>query len=380
MIPLLFVIVSVTTGCWDRKEILDLAIVMITALDEGKKPGTYRVHMHVVDPKRLVGSGQAAQGKERPIEIFTVEGRNLDETRFIAEQMLPRDINTTHRRVLCIGESLARRGIKEVLDQISRNPQNRLNTMLIVAENTKAARLIDLPFTMETFGSEIFREIVNRKLHAPTTLRDFFIASTTPGQQPIAVSFTSTKQNKITASGIAIFKDNKLSGFVKGTEATLLTGLLGGVAQKSIKVTLPEVKNSLSVTLNRLKVHRKVDLSKGKPKYSFEITAYGRIMDNRTDFDLSNPVTIRKLDQSFANEIERSFQSLYHHLQTDFRTDSTGLGTMVYRKNPKYWRRIEKDWQDIYPKVKIKWHIQAKITGVGTVGAPLYLPENEVKK
>ncbi len=182
----------------------------------GKKAGTYRVHMHLVDPKRLVGSGQAAQGKERPIEIFTVEGRNLDETRFIAEQMLPRDINTTHRRVLCIGESLARRGIKEVLDQISRNPQNRLNTMLIVAENTKAAPADRFPFTMETFGSEIFREIVNRKLHTPTTLRDFFIGSTTPGQQPIAVSFTSTKQNKITASGIAIFNDNKLSGFVKG--------------------------------------------------------------------------------------------------------------------------------------------------------------------
>ena len=99
--------------------------------------------------------------------------------------------------------------------------------MLIVAENTKAARLIDLPFTMETFGAEIFREIVNRKLHAPTTLRDFFIGSTTPGQQPIAVSFTSTKQNKITASGIAIFNDNKLSGFVQGTEAILLTGVLG---------------------------------------------------------------------------------------------------------------------------------------------------------
>lgn len=382
LVPVLLLTVWICTGCWDRREIVDLAFVMLTAIDEGQTPGFYRVHAHIAEPTRIGGPGQSSTGQKQkePVTHLVTETRNVDEARSNMEQMLSRDIVSSHRRIFLISEALARRGIKDLLDHISRSPMNRISTLLVVAENTKAEKLIDQQVPLENFGVELFRELSFRKTRLPTSLKDYFIASTTPGQQPIAASFATTKENEIILSGIAIFRDNRLEGFVKGKEAIVLTGMLGGKTGGSITIRLSQVKGDLSIRLDRLKVQRKVAISKGEPKFNFQVKAFGRIVDNRTNLDLSNPEVIRKLNKAFSEEIEETFQSLFHRLQKDFRTDSTGLGAMIYKKYPGYWKRIEKEWPEMYPDQTIKWQVSAKITGVGSIGAPLFIPENEVKK
>lgn len=382
LVPVLLLTLWICTGCWDRREIVDVAIVMITGVDEGQKPGIYRVHAHIAEPIRIGGPGESGSGQKRkePVTHVVTEGRNIDETRAKAERMLSRDIVTSHRRVYLIGEPLARKGIKDILDQISRNPMNRLSTLLVVAENTKAEKLMDIQVPLETFDVELFRELSLRKTRIPTSLKDYFIASTTPGQQPVMASFAKTKENKIMMSGIAIFRDNKLEGFVKGNEAVALTGMLGGKTGGSMTIRISKVKGDLSIRLDRLKLQRKVALSKGEPKFTFQVKAYGRILDNRTNLDLSNPEIIRKLNKAFSEEMEKTFQSLFRRLQKEFRTDSTGIGALINKKHPRYWKRIEKDWPKMYPDQTIKWQVNAEITGVGSIGAPLFIPENEVKK
>lgn len=382
LVPALLLTVWICTGCWDRREIVDVAIVMITGVDEGQKPGIYRTHAHIAEPIRFGGAGEAGSGQKRkePVTHLVTEGHNIDEARAKAERMLPRDIVTSHRRVYLIGEALARKGIKDILDQISRNPMNRLSTLLVVAENTKAEKLMDIQVPLETFGVELFREYSIRKTRIPTSLVDYFIASTTPGQQPVTASFAKTKENKVMMSGIAIFRDNKLEGFVKGNEAVALTGMLGGKTGGSMTIRINKVKGDLSIRLDRLKLQRKVAIAKGEPKFTFQVEAFGRILDNRTNLDLSNPEIIRKLDKAFAEEMEKTYQSLFHRLQKEFRTDSTGMGALINKKYPRYWKRIEKDWPKMYPDQKIKWQVNAEITGVGSIGAPLFIPENEVKK
>jgi Ger(x)C family germination protein len=382
LVPVLLLTVWICTGCWDRREIIDVAIVMITGVDEGPKPGIYRVHAHIAEPIRIGGPGESGSGqkKKEPVTHIVTEGRNIDEARSNAERMLSRDLVTSHRRVYLIGEALARQGIQDILDQISRSPMNRLSTLLVVAENSKAGKLMDLQVPLENFDVELFRELSIRKTRIPTSLKDYFIASTTPGQQPVAISFTKTKDNKIMMSGIAIFRDNKLKGFVKGKEAVALTGMLGGKTGGSITIRISKVKGDLSIRLDRLVLRRKVAISKGEPKFTFQVQAVGRILDNRTNLDLSDPSIIEKLNKAFAEEMEKTYQTLFRRLQKDFRTDSSGMGAMIYKKYPDYWKRIEKEWPKMYPDQTINWQVSANITGVGSIGAQLFIPENEVKK
>jgi germination protein, Ger(x)C family len=382
LVPVWLLIAWICTGCWDRREIVDVAIVMITGVDEGQKPGTYRVHAHVAEPIQLGGPGEAgsAQTKKEPVTHLVTEGRNIDEARAKAERMLSRDIITSHRRVYLIGESAARKGMKDILDQISRNPMNRLSTLLVIAENTKAEKLMDTKVPLETFDVELFREFGLRKMRLPTSIKDYFIAATTPGQQPLAASFAKSKENKIMMSGIAIFRDHKLEGFIKGKEAIALSGMLGGKMGGSITIRIPQVKGDLSIHLDRLQLRRNVTILKGEPEFTFEVRAFGRVLDNRTNLDLSNPSIIQKINKASSEELEHTFKSLFHRLQKQFRADTTGMGTMIYKKHPGYWKRIEKDWPQMYPDQTIKWQVRTEITGVGSIGAPLFIPDNEVEK
>lgn len=106
----------------------------------------------------------------------------------------------------------------------------------------------------------------------------------------------------------------------------------------------------------------------------------GRITDNRTHLDLGAPGIVRKVEKAFVNELEETYRSLFHRLQKELQVDSVGLGAMISRKYPNFWKQIEGEWPTLYPNVKITWQVSGKITGTGSVGAPLYLPEKEVKK
>ncbi|WP_019537054.1 Ger(x)C family spore germination protein [Paenibacillus ginsengihumi] len=382
LLPLILMLAALATaGCWDRREIVDVGIVMLTALDEGREPGTYRVHIHIAEPTRLGGAGQTPIGNPRvePVTHIVTEGPDIDETRFEAERIVPRDIETSHRRVFIMGEPLARHGIKEVLDQISRNPKNRISTQLIIAEGSRAEELIDRKLPLENFGSEVLRELVLRKGQVPNTLRDYFIASTSPGQQPVAAGLTIVG-NKISFNSVAIFQDHKLKGYIKGKQVPALIGLLGGRAGGSLTFRIPQVKGSLSAHLYQVKVRRMVAISKGEPIFTFRVTCQGRIMDNRTNLDLGAPGNVRKVEEAFTDELEQTYRSLFHRLQKEFQVDSVGLGAMIARRYPDFWKQIEKEWPTMYPNAKITWQVGGKITGIGSVGAPLYLPENEVRK
>jgi Ger(x)C family germination protein len=286
---------------------------------------------------------------------------------------------SSHRRVFLVGESRARRGVAEVLDQISRNPQNRLNAIIAIAENSTAEKMIDLSFTLETFGAEVLRELTIRKARIPTSLKDFYIASTTPGQQPVAVSFVQ-QRGKISVSGIAIFKDHKLVGFLKGLEAGALNGLLGGKPRSNVMLRVPGHEGDISIQVSSFKARGKVDFSKGKPVFTFRYKVAGKVMDNGSNIDLSNPQNVDKVNQLFTDKIERTCNSMFACLQHEYKADSAGLGAMIYRKNSGYWERIEKQWPSMYTKQKVICKVETTITNVGSIGAPLHIPEKEVKK
>ncbi|REK76788.1 Ger(x)C family spore germination protein [Paenibacillus paeoniae] len=361
-------------GCWDRKEIVDQAIILTTTIDVGKSPNKYLFHSHIAEPKQLGGEGQSgteAQTGKSSIAHMRIEARSIDESRFIAENMLSRDIVTSHRRVLIIGEALARQGIEEFLDQVSRNPKNRINTLLIISKNMPAYQLLDVNIPLEALPQEAFYEIAVRKAHTPTSLRDYFISSTTPGVQPFALAYTK-KFGKISFNGLAIFQDHKLIGFLNVDETQAFTSLLGKRSVAGVMLKFPEQEGGVSVMISKIKVARHVSIVDHKPQFSFKVKAEGQVTDNTANVDLFSPKILNQLNKQFEKEIQRHYTTLFHTLQKKFGVDSAGLGAMIYKKYPNYWNAISKEWNTMYREQKIQWDIQAEITNVGAIGPPLY--------
>ncbi|TYP72409.1 Ger(x)C family spore germination protein [Paenibacillus methanolicus] len=373
-------------GCWDRTEINDQGIVQLTAFDAGDKPGSYQSLVQVALPKKISGQasstgGGAGSTSSLPYMPVMVKGTGLDDMMVELEQRISRNVILAHRRVFIVGEKLARRGIEGVLDSISRDPDQRLRAFFVVARGMTAAKLAESEYTLEATKEEALRELIVRKMKVPSTFRDVFANSAEPGIEPIAAAFSRGSDGQIRLKSIAIFKDLKLVGYVDGYETIALLSLLGSDDPYGvIKVRYPGAEGDVAIQVNKLKIERKVAVKEGVPAFRFRVRATGRVTGNTAGLDLGDAAVKEKLDVAMKQELRRLYLSLFDKLQTKYKADSTGLGQLVYRNNPKAWKKLEPEWDEVYPRAAVAVDVDATVTQVGLMGAPFFLPEDEVNK
>jgi spore germination protein KC len=370
------------TGCWDRKEINDIAIIQLSAFDLMPDTGKYRGYVQIAIPKSI-GAGQltTSGGTQQKTYMPLVDyGDNMEAMTVKLERKLSRDLLPSHRRIFMVGEPLARQNMAPLLDLISRNPKNRLRTYLVIARDTDAKSLVETEYPLEATKEEALREIIVRKMVVPSMLRNFYASSAATGIEPIAAAFSKDKDGKILLNSVALFNKTALVGYVDDMQAVALTSLLGKKPFGDVEVALPEQKNKLSVRLTTLTAKKRVTVSGEQPHFIVEINATGRIMDNRSKLDPSDPATMEQLNASFQEQVTKIYQELFHTLQTTYKTDNAGLGQSVYRKYPKLWKKIEKDWETMFPEVDVQFKVAANIYQIGVQGAPYYLREDEISQ
>src|SRR5213080_791664 len=180
---LLFCLPIMLTGCWDRTEINDLAIVVATAQDKAGKEN-YRVTVQAPLPSSLGGPGSSGGGGgtsgEGPFLVAQGTGKNLNQGVQDIQSRLSRKLYFPHRRVLIIGEELAKRGITESLNAILIEPQSRLTTFLLISKGEGLKMLTAQP-RMEQFSAEAIREMAKARMDV--TVRDALLDLERPGKE-----------------------------------------------------------------------------------------------------------------------------------------------------------------------------------------------------
>jgi spore germination protein KC len=379
---LFMLIAALLTSCWDRIEINDQAIVLLTALDKGDKPGDYQALLHVAIPPRSSqkpSSSQGGGGLNKSYMPVTLKGSAINDMQLQLEQKLSRNVVISHRRVFIIGESLGRRGIKDTLDSISRAPDQRLRTYFVVAKGMTAKEFAEMNYPLENTLEEGIRETIVRNVKVPSLFRDIFAASAAPGIEPIAAAYTKSDDGRFRLTNIAIFRDYKLVGYIEGTEITALLSLLHRKPVDIVKFPIPNSNGFISVRITDLIVHRILMVKDNKPAFNLDIKAIGKVIGNSSNLDLGKPEYLEVINRELEQFIANLYHSMLAKLQKEYRADSAGFGQMIYMKNNKLWGKLEKDWPDLYPKLEIGVHVTANVTQVGQMGAPLYLEEDEVK-
>ena len=130
-------------------------------------------------------------------------------------------------------------------------------------------------------------------------LRDFYASSAGPGIEPIAAAFSMDKAGKLLLSSLALFKKTTLVGYVDNMQAVALTTLLGKKPFGDAEIALTGQKSTMSIRITQLKVKKRVNIVDDQPMFTLDISATGRIMDNRTQLDPSDPAVMEQLNGAF---------------------------------------------------------------------------------
>lgn len=393
IICILFVLLL--TGCWDRKELTNIAIVGAIALDQDPSSGQIVMTDEVIRPSTLKTEGGTMQ--QPPVELVSTKGRTLFEASKNLTTKLDRTPFYTQTKVIVIGETLARNGgLVKVLDRLARSQQISSWSYLVVAKGSKASEILQVDKGLETVQANYLQLILQNKKQNSTgsnpTLLNFMEANA--GQQtcsPIAGAVeienepdlnqdaqnsqgggqTGEKNTHFTVGesaqgiklyGTAVFKEEKLVGFLDNSETAALNWVTGKFQAGSVTAQSPYQKDSL-ITLELKRTTAQIQTVKEHGNYIFtvRINGIGELVEQQEDIDVSDPSVITQYQKAADNAVKTQIEKAISKLQKQYDADPLGFCAALHRQYPREWDAVERRWPEVFPHVRYAVNVQIKI-------------------
>ncbi len=409
---MIFVALSlVLTGCWDRQELNDQAIVLGWGMDL-LEDGQYLATANLVLPLASQTGGQQGgeQGGRPGFMTESAYGKNNRDAEQNMQRKLSRVLFQGHRRNIFIGEKLAEQGVFSILDEYGRSPMVRPRANIFVVRKGTAQEAMSLAYQLET-NPAIAVQKIQEKSGAPISrsLLDFFISAngTGCGIMPALTILPpevkidkkskndSPPQTTLGLYGLAVFNEQlELAGYLKYDEfwARLwITNLLafrnfttiinsedadkpGGAAEDALSGA--SRGKTVTVSVDTFKSHITPIFNGSLPKFRILLEGKGYIEENDSPLNLSKPANVKKVEARMNQYLEKEVQKVVTKVQKDFKCDIFGLGDTIHRRHPYRWKKLAADWNTIFPDTDLDITVKLDLTGTGLTGESL-LPTRE---
>ena len=130
IIPLIFLL----TGCWNYRELNQLAITTGIAVD--KENDNYKITIMIANA------------------VYDGTGQTIYEAFKDTSLSISKQIYLSHIDVLVLSEEIAKNNLTDVIDFLFRYPQTRNNFYLVLAKDKKASDILKVTTPLETFPSQ----------------------------------------------------------------------------------------------------------------------------------------------------------------------------------------------------------------------------------
>ncbi|WP_336784268.1 Ger(x)C family spore germination protein [Paenibacillus illinoisensis] len=380
----LVVLLPLLTGCWDRKELNDLGIMLGLGVD--KDGDKIKVSAQVVVPNEV--SSKSGGGKGTPVTQYQATADTLFEAIQKLTETSPRRIFMAHVRILVFGEEYARKdGIYDVMEAMTREPSVRPDYYVMVARKTTASKVLDLLTPLENIPAEkLFTSLdVSAKTWSPTTtvtgdqLLDYML---TPGIQPVITGVeiignqdvSGSKDNissirtpaSLHTTGLSVFKKDKLIGWLTEEESKGYNYIRDNVV--STVSDLP-CGNGGTVTFKALRTStkRKAKIVDGQPVIHIKLENVSSIASVECGIKIGSMETLRKLEEESEERLIELMQTSVNSVRREYHADIFGFGQEVYHADPKLFKKMEDDWNKHFDNLDIKYEANVQIKRTGTL-------------
>jgi spore germination protein KC len=371
-----------TTGCWNRRELDTLAIVMGIAFDKTKNPGELQLTAQIVKPAELKAPSRTGGGAAGRAYLNI---KNTGETVFETVRGFTHKFNQKlyfqHNQVLIFSRDIAKQGVQKYIDFFLREPEARLTVWVLVAKD-KASEILDVtPQLRKLPAMDITDEIESQAAtsQSPQVKLEQFVTrlmskTTAPVAPLIEVSGEGNEKTAL-ISGAAVFKKDKLAGQLDTTETRGLLWVLGEVKSGIIDVDCPGGDGKVSMEILRASSKVTPEIKDGKIGIKVKIKEEGNVGSQSCTENFLLPPAIEALEKKKAAAIQTEVQAALKKAR-QLNTDIFGFGDLVHQRYPRLWNEYETRWDEVFPNIEVTVAVEAKLRRIGRITKPVY-PEKE---
>ncbi|BFT73696.1 Ger(x)C family spore germination protein [Paenibacillus sp. P36] len=378
----LLLIIFLLSGCWSRRELNDIAIAEGVGIDISD--GQFELTVQIVNPRSVTKEKGNA---EVPIIVYSSKGVTLNEAVRRLTSSISRNIYFAHIRILVISEDLASKGIVNAMDYLMRGSEFRTDFDVVIARNNTAKDLLSVMTPLEKVPANyIFNslEAAKKEWTSAVTIKLDQLSSglVTPGKSSVVSGIqivgdpTTGKRNnnidytsprvKLQYSGNAVFKKDKLVGWLNEKESRAYSVITNQSMRSSIHLVCPDGGN-IGIDIARVKSKIHAVIKNDKPEIYINTRTEGNVSDVECKINLFKTETIAYLDAQYADFFKSNMEKTIKKTQ-QLGTDIYGFGEAVHRADPTYWNKVKDNWEQVFKQIDPHMNVVAKVRGTGTLG------------
>lgn len=377
-----------TSGCWNARELKDMAIIMAVGIDVIPGSSQYQVSFQVVNsgqvaPKTVSG-GSAKTGE--PITVYSGEGDTLFEAIRRTSMKVPRQLFFAHIQLVVLGEGLAKKGVSEVFDFFERSRETRLLSTVLVSRGGTASELMKARTRLETIPATAMvgkagqsAKLWSNSLH--TRIDD--VIDMMGGEEKVTLISGLEFQQKppdhpgkdeesgapayTQIRGISVLDSGKLAFWLDEPEARGVLWVRDQIKGTVMNIDRPEKKKSVAIEVVRTKTKIHPSYRDGTPKFKIQIYAEGSIVELQAPVDVSKPDEVWKLEKEWAERIKGEVMATVKTAQQK-KLDILGFGSRLNLHDPKRWRAVKDNWKPVFAESEVEVQVDAFIRNQGMRG------------
>ncbi|GED31578.1 Ger(x)C family spore germination protein [Brevibacillus centrosporus] len=383
-LPVVVILASfLLAGCWDMKEINQLAIVNLIGVDTHKNTDKQELYYQVINPKGI--ATQAGAPEKATVYTYRFIERLGDQFEDISPDVIPRQLFTQHYQAIVVSERYAKSGLRELLNFKEGHPERGTNVYLLVSD-APIDRIMDSFIPLEPLPGRSMRSIIENqsemtgRISTHTRMKDL-IENMETGQISVfpIITYIGEKSSEnsnrlehiqgtngnIALLGGALFIHDRMVGKLTKDEMKWYN-LLNRKHERFLETLVINGESVQVKTLNT-RLMKKLELHGEELILHIQIFANTNLIFN----DQKVPTTT-----TLFNQIEAEFNQRIQKESQRFIEDSRkkgwdvlGIQYLLHLKKGAQWKRLAED-KDRWKKVKVVISSHNKIETIGSLISP----------
>lgn len=378
------------TGCWDYRELEDLAIVSSIGIDI--EEDQINVSAQIINSKKVSTNSQGGGGSEEASSfVYQKSAPTIREaiTKMVLES--PKKLYLGHMDLLIIGEEAAKKGINDFIDFFMRDFEARKIFTTVVAKDAKAIDVLKIVQPLESVTGKSIHysfEATTRYYGAfsNASFDEIIACRFTEGRHPTIVAVEirgpieeatnsdnikeTESKTKIAIIGAGVLKNDKLIEYIGENESVYYSMVRSKVQTTTVSFKCDDKNNYGNIVIDGLKVSLNVEPSTNIPHAEVTMSGEAALTECNCKIDLEVPENIKKIEDMINKKMKNEMKQMISKIQK-FNTDIFGYGEFLYRNHYQYWNKQKKKWNEIFPKIETTIKSNIKVIRISsTIDVP----------
>ncbi|MGE5675165.1 MAG: Ger(x)C family spore germination protein [Mycobacterium leprae] len=378
------------TGCWDLTALEDAGFVSAMGIDLATDeaggyiwtyvlPKTEQLNVGVLSPPGGVRTYPAAE--------VVVRADTLQQSVEMVQASMGRILTLEHLRFVVFGEDLARAGLAPVVSMLMRHNQVRrgVGASVSVGPALETMKIFAPVLDVNPVKVEEGILLAEKRMHLspPTRLQHLYARLLSLGQDAILSMEVGNKEatepattapppptrrsfmagqfprhggNPVEFAGTAVFRGDKLVGYLTVDETVILLALRGEMGK--VYQTVPDPKTPgkwISIRFGQENKPRiRTSFVNGRPVVQIQLQMEGEVLSTPTRTSYAIPENRRLLEDHVASWADANlYGPLVQKLYGEWHTDPVGLGQRFRHFFPTFTAWEAYDWPSHIKDVQV---------------------------